>query len=131
MIETLNEWSLRCTSTLEDLEKQIATIKAQALRRHKEEIDWAAQVEELCNKPKDGKEREKSIDDPTKSGEGGRFSGMGKRLGFAAKRGSGNLDGDDGDDMDVDEEEDDEKRAASRSSKKRGFGNMLGGFGKK
>ncbi|KUJ24149.1 uncharacterized protein LY89DRAFT_557297, partial [Mollisia scopiformis] len=35
MLVTLNEWSSRCVSTLADLERQIASIKAEAKRRHK------------------------------------------------------------------------------------------------
>lgn len=37
---TLREWSDRCTSTLWDLEKQIALIKAEAVERKKEENEW-------------------------------------------------------------------------------------------
>lgn len=38
--ETLKEWSDRCTSTLSDLEKQIALVKAEAVARKKKENEW-------------------------------------------------------------------------------------------
>lgn len=122
MLSTLNEWSTRCVSTLADLEKQIASIKADALKRHREERDWAAHVEKLI----EGKEEKEKGGE----GKGGMFGGLGRRLGAAnsaAKRGNAGLDGDDDDDMDLDEDDDDGERRASRSSKKRGFGL---GFGK-
>lgn len=37
---TLKEWSERCASTLSDLEKQIALVKAEALERKKKESEW-------------------------------------------------------------------------------------------
>lgn len=120
MLSTLNQWSTRCVSTLADLEKQITSIKAESLKRHKEEVEWAAQVEKLTEgKEKDAKDEEKK----------GVFGGLGRRLGVgaASKRGSGGLGGGNGgvDDMDVDEDDEEEKRD-TRSSKKRGFGLGLG-----
>lgn len=38
--DTLKEWSDRCTSTLSDLEKQIALVKAEAVERKKNESEW-------------------------------------------------------------------------------------------
>jgi len=115
MLNTLNEWSSRCVSTLADLEKQIAQVKADALRRHREEQEWAAQVEKLV----EGKAGEKAKVDDTFFGAVGRKLGGGS----ASKRG---MDGEDGDDMDLDDDDLDSERRGSRS-KKRG---LLGGFGK-
>ncbi|KAI9648120.1 hypothetical protein NHQ30_002752 [Ciborinia camelliae] len=47
MISTLSAWSARCTSTLSSLESQIASIKAEAQRRHRDEQEWNAHVESL------------------------------------------------------------------------------------
>ncbi|KAK0118071.1 hypothetical protein ONS95_012379 [Cadophora gregata] len=120
MLSTLNEWSTRCVSTLADLEKQIAGIKAEALKRHREEAEWNAQVEKLME-VKGENENEKG------EKKGGVFHGVGKKLGFgaAAKRGSGGLGGDDADDMDIDDDDDDGNKH-TRSSKKRGFGLGMG-----
>lgn len=117
MLNTLNEWSSRCVSTLADLERQITGIKAEALKRHKEEAEWAAQVEKLTEikgENKGGKEEDK----------GGLFQGVGRKLGLgaAAKRGSGGMEGNGGDDMDVDEEDEEAGKKSTRSSKKRGLG---------
>ncbi|KAG4431860.1 hypothetical protein IFR05_012656 [Cadophora sp. M221] len=123
MLSTLNEWSTRCVSTLADIEKQIAGIKAEAVKRHREEVEWNAQVEKLMETKGDGNEGEKN------EKKGGVFSGVGKKLGFgaAAKRGSGNLGGDgDADDMDIDDDDDEGSKRDGRSSKKRGFGLGLG-----
>ncbi len=131
MLSILNEWSARCVSTLADLEKQIASIKAEALKRHNEEVEWAAHVEKLIEGKGDGKEKQKEKEE--KSGGGGVFVGLGRKLGggAASKRGSGGLDGEDNDNMDLDEEDGDDERRGSRSAKKnRGFGNLGGAFGK-
>lgn len=114
MLSTLNEWSTRCVSTLADLEKQIASIKAAAQKRHKEETEWAAQVEKLI----EGKEKEEVKE---KSGGSGIFAGLGRKLGSgaASKRGA---DGQDDDDMDLDEDDGEDDRRGTRSAKKnRGF----------
>jgi COP9 signalosome complex subunit 7 len=89
MLSTLNEWSVRCVSTLADLEKQIASIKAEAVKRHKDETEWAAQVEKLL----DTKHTKEQSEEPSKGGH--KLGGLGKLLssGAAAKRGSGGLDG--------------------------------------
>lgn len=114
MLVTLSEWSDRCTSTLSELEQQIAAIKAQALRRAKEERDWSNHVEKLMEVK----------DDPVKeaakqNAAAGLFSGLGKRLGGGGKR----ENDEEGGDMDVDDDEEEEVgRKTTRSSKKRGFG---------
>lgn len=124
MLVTLNEWSNRCVSTLGDLERQIASIKAEAKRRHKEEEEWAAHVEKLTETRVDGKGKEKESEE--KSFSGGISSGLFSRIpklgaGAASKR---SMDGDD-EAMDIDDDDDDGERRGSRSAKKRGFG-LLG-----
>ncbi|CAG8973864.1 hypothetical protein HYALB_00010447 [Hymenoscyphus albidus] len=120
MISTLNSWSLRCDSTLADLENQIAGIKAAALQRHREEVEWAAEVERLGEKGK-----LESVGAETKGGLGSLVQGLGRKLG-GGKRGAA-ADGEEDYDMDVDEDEEEvEGRRNTRSAKKRGFG----GFGK-
>jgi len=114
MLATLNEWSSRCVSTLADLEAQIASVKADALRRHKEEQEWSEHVEKLV----DGKikeEKGKGMDESF-------FSSVGRKLGGTSKRAP---EGDSGDDMDIDDEDEGGDRRGARS-KKRG----LLGFGK-
>jgi len=122
MITTLNEWSSRCVSTLADLEKQIAAVKADALRRHKDEQDWAAHVEKLV----DTKVTDKNQNDNSGSGY---FGGLGRKLGAgaASKRGNGGLDDEDEDDMDLDDDLDEGERRGSKS-KRRGISNLS--FGK-
>lgn len=118
MISTLNEWSSRCVSTLADLEKLIAHAKADALKRHRDEEEWAAIVEELA----DAKSSEKAKSGNEVFGQGSRSLPSKS----APKRGN---DGDDEDDMDVDEDDEEiGERRGSRSSKKRGFSNLS--FGK-
>lgn len=128
MLVTLNEWSARCVSTLADLEKQIAGIKAEARRRRKEEEEWAAHVEKLVdsNAKGDGKGKEKEKEKEEKEG-GGFLSKIGKLgAGAASKRGSGGFDEDPDEAMEIDEEEEDVEKRSLRSSKKRGFGGLLG-----
>jgi len=120
MLLTLNEWSNRCVTTLADLERQIASIKAEAKRRHKEEEEWAAYVEKLLEVKGDGKGKEKENEE---KGAGGLLSRIGKLgAGAASKRG---MDGEDDEAMEVDDEDEEGERRGSRSAKKRGFG-LLG-----
>ena len=125
MLTTLNLWSSRCVSTLADLEKQIASIKADAQKRFKEEQEWAAHVEKVV----EGKDKEKEGGKEEKGAAGGGMFGFGRRLGggAASKRGP---EGDEGDDMDLDDEDDEsgERRGGLRSAKKRGLASL--GFGK-
>jgi COP9 signalosome complex subunit 7 len=118
MLSTLNEWSTRCVSTLADLEKQITKIKAEALKRHKEETEWAAHVEKLM----EGKDKDKE----EKSGSG--FSGMGRKLGggAASKRG---MDGEDEDNMELDDEDVDDERQTRSAKKNKALKNLAGSFG--
>jgi COP9 signalosome complex subunit 7 len=119
MITTLNEWSTRCVSTLADLEKQIAKIKAEALKRHKEETEWTAHVEKLMEDNKNKDKEEKS---------GGVFGGVGRKLGMgaASKRG---MDGEDEDNMEVDDEDGDDERQTRSAKKNKAFNKLAGSFG--
>jgi len=114
MLNILNEWSSRCVSTLADLERQIATVKADAVKRHKEEQEWTLQVEKLID-GKAGKKEEEG---------GGFFSNVGRKLGGG---GASKREMEDGDDMDLDDEDGDSGERRGSRSKKRG---LLGGFGK-
>jgi COP9 signalosome complex subunit 7 len=118
MLSTLNEWSTRCVSTLADLEKQITKIKAEALKRHKEETEWAAHVEKLM----EGKDKDKE----EKSSSG--FGGMGRKLGggAASKRG---MDGEDEDNMELDDEDVDDERQTRSAKKNKALKNLAGSFG--
>ena len=52
LLSNLEAWSSRCTSTLEDLEAQIAAIKAEAAQRHAEKKAWDATTERLLEEEK-------------------------------------------------------------------------------
>lgn len=148
MLSTLSEWSNRCTSTLSDLERQITSIKAEALKRHKEEKEWEKHLEDLSeekeNKNSGNANSNQGHGDDSGNGKGkgkeilggimgSSFGGVGRKLGLgqgaASKRGNGALDGEDEDEgvMDLDEDDADlvEGRGGSRQAKKRGLG--LGG----
>jgi COP9 signalosome complex subunit 7 len=126
MLSTLSAWSSRCVSTLTELEKQIATVKADALKRHRDEQEWAITVEKLVG----GKTLDKG-QNQRQSSQGDIFSHLNRKLGAgaASKRGNGGLDRDDSDDMDVDDDDEESfEQRGLRSSKKRGFSNLS--FGK-
>jgi COP9 signalosome complex subunit 7 len=113
MINTLNEWSSRCVATLADLEKQIAQVKADALKRHREEQDWAAQVEKLV----EGKPTDKG-----KNEEGDSFfQSVNRKLGGGSVSKRGIMDAEDADDMDIDDDEEYEGDRRGSRSKKRGL----------
>ena len=103
-------------STLADLERQIAGVKADAAKRHREEVEWAATVEKLV----DGKNIEKGKKEEESSS--GFLANLGRKLGTASKR---EMEEDDYMELDDDAEESIERRGSR--SKKRG---LLGGFGK-
>lgn len=129
MLNTLNEWSTRCVTTLADLERQIAGIKATARQRAKEEEEWAAHVEKLVEaKGTDTKSDKGKEAEDKSSGGGGLFAGLGRKLGAgaASKRGSGDRDEEEDEAMDVDDS--DEK--GKPNAKKRGFGLLGGGSSK-
>ena len=119
MLSTLNEWSTRCVSTLADLEKQIAKIKAEAMKRHKEETEWAAHVEKLMEDNKGKDKEEKSI---------GGLAGLGRKLGVgaASKRG---MDGEDEDNMEIDDDDGDDERQTRSAKKNKALKNLAGSFG--
>jgi COP9 signalosome complex subunit 7 len=54
LVSSLQTWSDRCTSTLDDLESQIAAIKASAAARHSEKKAWAEKTEALLKNEKEG-----------------------------------------------------------------------------
>ncbi|EHL02173.1 putative COP9 signalosome complex subunit 7a [Glarea lozoyensis 74030] len=125
MLDTLSEWSSRCTSTLADLERQIAGIKAEAARRHKEEAEWSAEVEKITDDKIKGDAAKGPLNNFMSSITGG--LGMGRKLGGGqGKRGMADGDAWE-DDMDLDEEDDDIPHRNTRAAKKRGFGGLGGG----
>jgi COP9 signalosome complex subunit 7 len=114
MIKSLNAWSDRCTSTLRELEEQMASIRNEAARRHtyreSREQKLAKALEELKDQELGG-QRKLAV------GHAANLLAKNQRYN---KRGSGSMmDGpEDIDDeaMDVDDEDDDvgEKKRASR-----------------
>ncbi|CZR55190.1 related to ACOB protein [Phialocephala subalpina] len=124
MLSTLSEWSTRCVSTLADLERQIASIKAVAKQRAKEEEEWAATVEKLVEGKGSGDSKDKGKEVDEKSSGSSLFAGLGRKLGAgaASKRPSG--EGEEDEAMEVDDE--DELTKGKPNAKKRGFG-LLGG----
>jgi COP9 signalosome complex subunit 7 len=118
LISTLHDWSGRCNSTLASLEQQIASIKSEAARRHKDELDWDAKLDKLIEGTANtGKDTRVTRNKP---GEGA------VKRGFVAAA----QDADDGDmDLDSDEDESDDRKGGAGLKKKRGLGNIrLGGF---
>jgi COP9 signalosome complex subunit 7 len=127
MLSSLRTWSERCTSALDDLEAQIASIKVDAAKRRSERKAW----DDLQTKLKEAEERNPSQnphDFPN------RQTGLlnralahmqGQRFG---KRGPGSLDAGlyDEEAMDLDDDELDDGEGAAGSS-----GAALGGPGKK
>ncbi|KAJ8130161.1 hypothetical protein O1611_g3468 [Lasiodiplodia mahajangana] len=124
MLNSLRMWSGRCTSTLEDLEAQIASIKATAAKRHSDKKAWVEQTVKLV-------EQEKLADMGVHTPRHGAVLNravakvQAQRFG---KRGSGSLEAgtDDDEAMDVDEEEPNDGEGGGSSS-----GGALGGPGKK
>lgn len=115
MINTLQAWSSRCTSTLASLESQIASIKAVSLKRQKADAEWAATVEKLV----DGKSQEGKKE----TGKGASESGsVGQNYGgVASKRESDRISDQDDGDMDLDSTSpDDEGERASKAARKKG-----------
>lgn len=108
------------------MESQIAKIRADAARRHKEEIEWNASVEKMIEKEGTaGKENA-----PGGKAVGGNKQGRkgGEKRGFF---GGGGVKDDA--DMDVDEddfEEDDRRDGGAKSQKKRTLGGVSLSFGR-
>ncbi|KAF5871916.1 putative pci domain-containing protein [Botrytis fragariae] len=121
MLSTLSAWSARCTTTLSSLESQIASIKADAQRRHRDEQDWNAHVESLLE-PTPPSENSSG---PT--GIMGNIQSLTGRMTRSSGKRHNRLEG-----QSSDEEMDDVdpmggQHKDTRSSKKRGFGGL--GFG--
>ncbi|APA09380.1 hypothetical protein sscle_05g041500 [Sclerotinia sclerotiorum 1980 UF-70] len=122
MLSTLSAWSARCTTTLSSLESQIASIKAEAQRRHRDEKEWNAHVASLLETPPPAEPSTEraGIMSSLHSLTGKMTKSSGKRNATLENLGS-------------DEEMDDvdsisgQQMKDTRSSKKRGFGGL--GFG--
>ena len=123
MLNSLREWSGRCTSTLEDLEAQIANIKAAAAKRHADKKAWTEKTAKLVEEEKNA---EQGLHTPRQGAILNRALTriQGQRFG---KRGSGSLEAnaDDDEAMAVDDEEVDDGEGGGTS------GGALGGPGKK
>ncbi|KAI1334339.1 PCI domain-containing protein [Xylariaceae sp. FL0016] len=111
MLATLRAWSGRCTETLNDLEAQIAAIKADAARRHTEKKVWDQAQAKLVEDTKNefSNKNEYSVHSRHQTGAINRAYAklQGQRFG---KRGSGQLEASAEDDeaMDLDEDEPDD-----------------------
>jgi COP9 signalosome complex subunit 7 len=121
MLNTLNAWSERCVTTLAELEKQIESVKAEALNRYetinreRDELEKATSLE----KHGDGK-----TSDKTQSAQGDLFAQLSRKLGAgaASKRANVGLDREDSDDMDLDDDDEDiVEQKEPRAAKKRTF----------
>lgn len=138
LIAALKKWSYRCHSTLSTLEGQIAKIRADAARRHKEEKEWNANVEKLIEKEGGAAGKDATGVAVGKGGQKGGGSGAGKKggekRGFFGGGGGGGKSGDGGEgEMDIDDEEEegeDRRDGGARSLKKRGLGGVSLSFGR-
>lgn len=92
--DTLKDWSDRCTSTLSDLENQIALVKAEAVERRKKEAEWDDFYNSLLQKEsgsggKSGHpQHKKGIAQRTAfgyKGKRGLFQGQGHMLGMGMR----------------------------------------------
>jgi COP9 signalosome complex subunit 7 len=131
LINSLNEWSARCTSTLSTLETHIAKIRADAAKRHKEETEWNADLEQLMATETET-ERKDHIAAANRQG-GGRILGKkgGEKRGYFGVGGGGSARDDADMDLDDDDEEDDDRReAGAKSLKKRTIGGISLGLGR-
>lgn len=81
MLLTLSAWSSRCSTSLSDLEAQIAQIKTEARRRQKEEVEWNKEVERLVASGGASGGGGKIVKSDHDKGGGGFFGGLGKKLG--------------------------------------------------
>lgn len=108
-------------TTLAELEKQIESVKAEALKRYetinreRDELEKATSLE----KHGDGK-----TSDKTQSAQGDLFAQLSRKLGAgaASKRANVGLDREDSDDMDLDDDDEDiVEQKEPRAAKKRTF----------
>ncbi|KAI1431825.1 PCI domain-containing protein [Xylaria sp. CBS 124048] len=106
LLNTLREWSDRCTPTLQGLESEIELIKQAAQKRHATEKARAALQAKLIDEERNSINN--NLPRPPRQGMflGKALSGMRSQR-FIGKRGSGSLDtgADDDELMDIDEEE--------------------------
>ncbi|KAI4258052.1 MAG: hypothetical protein LQ352_001373 [Teloschistes flavicans] len=93
LVQGLDTWNARCVLVLEELEAQVADVKAKALERRKREQRDEAAVEKLVSQGEKGKTR--SQDDKGKAG--------GKRGAQEAVGDKGPFTGDENDEMELDE----------------------------
>ncbi|KAI0877198.1 PCI domain-containing protein [Hypoxylon argillaceum] len=123
-LNSLREWSGRCTSTLEDLEAQIARIKMLATKRHN---DKKARIEHITLLVEQEKNSETNMNGPRHRAMFNQALAKMQAQRFG-KRGSGSLEAnaDDDEAMDVDDEEPDDGEGGGSTS-----GVALGGPGKK
>ncbi|TVY39796.1 COP9 signalosome complex subunit 7a [Lachnellula subtilissima] len=117
MLLTLSAWSSRCSTSLSDLEAQIAQIKTEAKRRQKEEAEWNKEVEKLVESGGGGGGGGgKGAKSDETGGGGGFFGGLGKKLGGSRR-----------DDEDVDMEGDGDGEKGGKNLK-RSFGLLASGL---
>jgi COP9 signalosome complex subunit 7 len=145
MIAALQAWSSRCSTTLSDLESQIASIKATALRRAQEKQSRDEKLKRLIEEAKDPNAPLAALHEMGIAGSGGSGSGqaqgqhshnrklavgigsgtagvLGKGGQRYGKRGaSGLLEGDELDDeaMELDEEDEGEADGKKRASRRK------------
>ncbi|KAK8058811.1 hypothetical protein PG994_009259 [Apiospora phragmitis] len=122
MLASLQEWSGRCTTTLAELEAQIAAIKDTAAQKHGEKKAWTSKTEELID---DEKSFEKGAHGHNQSNVVSRAV-AGMRSGRYGKRDRGGnsieVEADDDEAMDLDDNQDLNEGfegAASGAGKKR------------
>ncbi len=109
----LERWSERCTSTLEDLEKQIVEVKEAAVAKHKQQQEWETTVKELMD---EGQKK------GGKNGTATRTNTKNKRgfLGLGGGRSGGHKD------VDMDEDDDEGQIRASSTRMQRTKKSFLG-----
>ena len=112
LISALRTWSSRCDSTLSDLESQIALVRSEALRRHREKTAWETQQAKLLENEKDGANDNRNRGPVAGNLVNRAVSALERRYG---KRGSGSMEdtADDDEAMDVDDEEYDDAAEGS------------------
>lgn len=126
VLGALRAWSGRCTSTLADLEAQVAAIRNAAAQRQAEQRAWEETQERLAEEAKNNGGGNNGDDQQQRTSGGGGVHGRGQsrvlenainrlRGQRSVKRGSGSLDAshDEDEAMDVDEEEPDDGEGGS------------------
>ncbi|KAI0975328.1 PCI domain-containing protein [Xylaria arbuscula] len=123
MLSSLREWSGRCTSTLGDLEAQIASIRAAAAKRAGDKKAWDEQIAKLVEDEKTAADQ--GVHGPRQTAFLNRTLARMQGQRFNKRGLDGNADDDEA--MDVDEEELDDGEGGSGGA----GGGALGGPGKK